>query len=53
MLKIEMTKEEAQNLAGLLDIAVKSGGMQVAGAALMIMRKVEEAARVLENKVQE
>jgi len=50
VITIEMTKEEAQALAGLLDIAVKSGGMQVANAALVIMRKIEEAAKSLDKK---
>jgi hypothetical protein len=52
-MNIELTKEEAQALAGLLDIAVKSGGIQVANAALVIMRKIEEAAKSLGKKDEE
>ena len=42
---IELTKDEANALVGLIDLAVKSGGLQVANAALVIMKKVEEAAK--------
>jgi len=40
-LKIELTKEEAQALLGLLDLATKAGGLQVAQAALPIAVKVQ------------
>jgi hypothetical protein len=49
-MNIELTKEEAQALAGLLDIAVKSGGIQVASAALLILKKIEDAAKASEKK---
>jgi hypothetical protein len=45
MMKIEFTKEEAQALVGLIDLAVKSGGLQVANAALVIMKKIDDAAK--------
>lgn len=48
-MNIELSKEEANALAALLDLAVKSGGLQAAGAALVIMRKVEAAAKTAEG----
>lgn len=38
---IELTPTEAQQLLGLLDLATKSGGLQVAQAALPIAIKVQ------------
>jgi len=38
---LELTKEEAQQLIGLLDLATKSGGLQAAQAALPIAVKVQ------------
>lgn len=40
---IELTNQEAQHLIGLLDLATKSGGLQVAQAALPIAVKVQAA----------
>ena len=40
-MKFELTKEEAQALLGLLDLATKAGGLQVAQAALPIAVKVQ------------
>ena len=42
-MQIELTKQEAQQLIGLLDLATKSGGLQVAQAALPIAIKVQNA----------
>lgn len=42
-MKIEFTQQEAQALIGLLDLATKSGGLQVAQAALPIAIKVQAA----------
>lgn len=42
---LTLTNEEANALANLLDIAVKSAGIRSAGAALLILKKLEEAAR--------
>lgn len=42
-MKIELTPQEAQQLLGLLDLATKSGGLQVAQAALPIAIKVQAA----------
>lgn len=42
---LELTKEEAQQLLELLDIATKAGGLQVASAALPIATKVLEAGQ--------
>jgi hypothetical protein len=38
---LELTQQEAQQLLGLLDVAVKAGGLQVAQAALPIAIKVQ------------
>ncbi len=40
-MQIELTPQEAQQLIGLLDLATKSGGLQVAQAALPIAIKVQ------------
>lgn len=42
---IEFTNEEATILVQLLDMAVKSGGLQVASAALALVNKLEEASK--------
>lgn len=42
---IELTKEEATALVQLIDLAVKSGGLQVANAALVLMSKLDAAAK--------
>jgi len=40
--KVPFTKNEAQVLLQLLDIAVKSGGIQVAEAAVVLFKKFEK-----------
>ncbi len=40
---LELTQQEAQQLIGLLDLATKSGGLQVAQAALPLAIKVQAA----------
>lgn len=42
-MSIELTTQEAQQLIGLLDLATKSGGLQVAQAALPIAIRVQTA----------
>lgn len=42
---IELTPDEANALAGLLDIAVKANGLRSAAAALAIFQKLEAAAK--------
>lgn len=42
---VEFTKDQAQALLGLLDIAVKSGGLRIASTALFFSQALEEAAR--------
>lgn len=44
-MKIDLNKEEAQVLVNLLDVAVKSGGLQAAEAALYFAKKVDTAAK--------
>lgn len=43
-INVSLTKEEAQALLGLLDLAIKSGGLQVAGAGIRIAELVQTAA---------
>lgn len=40
---IELSQQESKALIGLLDLVTKSGGLQVAQAALPIALKVQEA----------
>jgi len=40
-MNIELTPAEAQQLIGLLDVACKAGGLQVAQAALPIAVRVQ------------
>ena len=49
MIKIELTKEEMQALVGLIDMAVKSGGLQVANAALVLIKKIEASAKAADK----
>mgnify|MGYP001319060451 CR=1 FL=1 len=42
---IEFSKDEVQALLGLIDLAVKSGGLQVAEAAVVLSRKIAEAVK--------
>lgn len=49
-MNISLSKEEANALVGLIDLAVKSGGLQVANAALVIMNKLEAAAKEEDQK---
>ena len=43
-MKVEFTIEEANALIGLLDLAVKAGGLQVAHNAVVMMQKLKDAA---------
>ena len=43
---LSLTTEEARNLAGLIDIALKhpqAGGVAIAAPALALLRKIDEA----------
>jgi hypothetical protein len=40
---VELTKQETDQLAGLLDLATKAGGLQVAAVALPILAKLQQA----------
>lgn len=44
-MNLELTSEEAQTLANLLDLAVKAGGLQAAAAALPLFTKLQQAAQ--------
>lgn len=43
------SKEEAQVLLNILDIAVKAGGLQVAGAAMHFASKIETFTKELDK----
>ena len=43
-MKLELTIEEANVIIGLIDIAVKSSGLQVASHAVAMVQKIKEAA---------
>jgi hypothetical protein len=45
MVVLELTKEEAQQLLELLDVATKAGGLQVAQAALPLAGKLVQASQ--------
>ena len=42
-MQLELSKEEMSALIGLLDVATKAGGLQVAQAALPIAMKAQAA----------
>ena len=52
-LEVLLTAAQAANLRGLLDVAVKAGGLQVAAAALEIDGLVLEAAKQAESAAAE
>ena len=52
-MKIELTNEEANALANLLDVAVKATGIRSANAALVIFQKLEAAAKVENAELKE
>lgn len=47
-IKIELTKEQAQAMLSLIDIAVKAGGLTVASTAVFFHNLLEQAAKVSE-----
>ena len=46
---LELTNDEANALAQLLDLAVKAGGLQAAQAAVPLFQKLQEAAKPQEK----
>lgn len=44
-MKLEITQNEAQVLAELLNVAVKAGGLQVAKSAVYFVDKIDQALR--------
>lgn len=48
-MKIELTKDQAQALLTILDIAVKAGGLQVASTVVFFHGLLEAAARAESN----
>lgn len=42
-MKLDLTKEEIQAMAAMLDIAVKARGLHVAETAVALIRKLEAA----------
>jgi len=53
MITLNLSTDEANALAGLLDIAVKAGGIRSANAALVIFQKLEAAAKVENSETKE
>lgn len=47
---IELNAQEADVLAGLLDVATKAGGLQVAGNALHFLNKLKAAVETEKSK---
>lgn len=45
---IKLSEQEAKVLTQLIDLAVKAGGINVAEAAVVLVKKIEESAS--ENK---
>jgi hypothetical protein len=41
--RIELTKEEAQAIVDLMDIAVKTKGLEVAETAVYLLKKLNDA----------
>jgi len=51
MIKVEFSKEEVQALLQLIDMAVKTGGLNVAEAGVVLARKIDNAGvEVTNNK---
>lgn len=46
-MKFELTQEQGQTLITLLDVATKSGGLQVAEASLFFVKMIQEAAKAM------
>lgn len=46
MLNVKLTKEEANQTAELIDVAVKTLGLRVASAALKIIARLQQAEEV-------
>lgn len=53
MIKIELTPQEANALANVIDLAVKAGGIRSASAALVIFQKLEAAAKAENAEIKE
>lgn len=45
MIKLELTEQKAQVLVDLLDMATKSGGLQVAKAAVVLVDDIMQAVQ--------
>ena len=45
MITVTYTEQESQVLMNLIDVAVKSAGLQAAEAALHLVKKLEDAAK--------
>lgn len=52
-MNLELTKEEAQQLVDIMDVATKSGGLQVAAVALPLAAKIMQAAQAQNAPVAE
>jgi hypothetical protein len=50
MITVKYTEQEAQVLLNLIDVAVKAAGLQAAEAALHLAKKLEDAAKEVEQE---
>lgn len=50
--KVELTQDEINNLAGLLDVAVKATGLQGARIAVALIEKIERSIQASQQTVQ-
>lgn len=48
MMRVELTKDELNAMAQMLDLAVKAGGLNVAKSAVHLLAKLEAAVPVEE-----
>ena len=52
-MQIELTREEAQTLFNIIDVALKSGGLQIADACTHFAKKLSDAAKADVEKSRE
>lgn len=50
MFKMDLTELETQALINLIDIAVKTAGLQVAETAVVLIKKIQDVSKIAEEK---
>lgn len=53
MIEIKITKEDAQVLVNLLNVAVQAKGLEAAEAALYFTKKIQEASDTIKASVED